>query len=1227
MASQIFSYLFEGNLVEGNREAFVITCSVELSSAHITKLTKLLNAKPAKNLEGDWIGPKATLVSPFSTNALSIFSDAGIKDILRAERFEAGSTYDVMTQALYKGLTPTSISSADAKTPEEVFFVADVAKFNSEHGLALSSDEIEFLNDAERKLSRKFTDVELYAFAQINSEHCRHKIFNGKFIVDGSPQPDSLFSMIKKTSSAAGKHLVSAYKDNVAFVSGPEISEFCPTTPEAPSPYGFSSFESSISLKAETHNFPTTVEPFNGASTGSGGEIRDRMAGGRGSIPMTGTAVYMTAPSRLTRSGKKLKTRERPWKYQTPEEILIKASVGASDFGNKFGQPLTVGSVLTSEFEANGAVTGFDRCVMLAGGVGYGKLAETKKGTPSKGDLVIMLGGDNYRIGLAGGSVSSVDTGALNRSLELSAVQRANPEMQKRVYNVIRSLVQSANNPIISIHDHGAGGHANCFCELLELGGVIDVDALPIGDATLSIREILSNESQERMGLIISKKDLPLLEKVAKREKAPCYVVGEVTGDGVIRFTSKRSAITPFELPTEILFGASPKITLEDKSPKVSSKPITHNILDGQRYIEVLKDVLSLEGVACKDWLTNKVDRCVTGKVARQQCVGVHQFPLSNVAITAFDYVTDKGIATAIGSTPNFGLIDSAAGASISVLRSLTNILSANLTHGLSGVALSANWMWPCKNPGEDQRIYEAVKSLSDTAVALGIPVPTGKDSLSMTMRYENGDVVKAPGTVIVTAVAEATGIKKTLTPVLELEPKKSVYFLSFAKKPTLGGTALAQVLGALGDEVSNPSLEAFKNAFGFIQNNHSSILSLHDVSYGGVITSLLEMGFASNCGLAIHNLSVEESFSEDPGLLMQIDEKAVEKFRSFFSSLGLTFKDVATITLERKFSFATDKVTWSESFDSLLASWCETSYVLDCLQTKPALAKERFNNFGKHPFEFQFPKTFSGKAATHGIVLGAKSQSGIKAAVIREQGTNGERELSFALYAAGFDVFDVTTSDLISGRITLDQFSLIAFPGGFAHSDVLGAGKGFAAALLSNESVKSQLKDFFERKNTLSIGICNGCQVLAALDMLYTEHPKRWTMQHNASGRFECQFVEVHVPETTSVFMKPLIGSKLGIWVAHGEGRFDLPMGKESYDIPLLYRSSSYPLCPNGADFGAAAISTKDGRHLAIMPHLERSLLPWNWGHYPRDRFPTDEMSPWFLSFRAAFEWCKEKS
>ncbi|HZX73947.1 MAG TPA: phosphoribosylformylglycinamidine synthase, partial [Cyclobacteriaceae bacterium] len=597
--------------------------------------------------------------------------------------------------------------------PEPILEIADIKTYSEKEGLALSQEEIDYLNGVSKKLNRKLTDSEVFGFSQVNSEHCRHKIFNGTFIIDGKEKESTLFQLIKKTSKQNPNYIVSAYKDNVAFIKGPRIEQFAPVRQDIPDYFKIEDIDSVISVKAETHNFPTTVEPFNGAATGGGGEIRDRLAGGKGSIPLSGTAVYITSYPRLEK-GKSWeeKIEARKWLYQTPAEILIKASDGASDFGNKFGQPLIGGSVLTFEHKENNKTHGFDKVIMLAGGVGYAKEKDSQKEHLKAGDKIVLLGGDNYRIGMGGAAVSSVTTGEFANALELNAIQRSNPEMQKRVMNAIRAMAESSENPIVSIHDHGAGGHLNCFSELLEeTGGTIEIDQLPVGDPTLSDKEIISNESQERMGIAIHAKDLETLKRVSERERAPMYVVGTATGDKQFKFVDNAKKTKPVELELNHLFGSSPKTILQDKTSSVGFGAIQYDV---NKFAAYLDQVLQLEAVACKDWLTNKVDRSVTGRVAMQQTCGPIQLPLNNVSVMALDFNSNKGIATGIGHAPGAALVDEVAGSKLAIAEALLNIIWTPLTHGLKGVSLSANWMWPAKNEGENARLYRAVEAVSD---------------------------------------------------------------------------------------------------------------------------------------------------------------------------------------------------------------------------------------------------------------------------------------------------------------------------------------------------------------------------------------------------------------------------------------------------------------------------------------------------------------------------------
>ncbi len=626
---------------------YAVQTSEALSNEDHQKLAWLFGNATKQDkevIEGDFVGPRKEMVTPWSTNAVEITQNMGIQHILRIESFTKAeeSDFDPMLHQKYHELNQ-QIFDVDI-APQPLLEIDDIATYSKEEGLALSDDEIKYLEEVSKNIGRKLTDSEVYGFAQVNSEHCRHKIFNGTFVIDGETKRESLFALIKKTSLENPNRIVSAYKDNVAFVLGPKAQQFSPKTQHKADYFELKEVETVLSLKAETHNFPTTVEPFNGAATGSGGEIRDRMAGGKGSIPLAGTAVYMTSYPRTQKERKWENIPEREWLYQTPKDILIKASNGASDFGNKFGQPLICGSVLTFEHQEKEQVLGYDKVIMLAGGVGTGIKTQSLKDKPEPGDVIVVLGGDNYRIGMGGGAVSSVDTGEMSNQIELNAVQRSNPEMQKRVSNVVRAMVEQGDNPIVSIHDHGAGGHLNSLSELVEeTGGVIDINKLPIGDPTLSDKEIIGNESQERMGLIIGADKLEMLKETSERERAPMYAVGETTDNHRFTFENKKTGKNPVDLTLFDMFGKPPKTVIEDQTQAVNFDAIEY---DGTLFEEYLNRVLQLEAVACKDWLTNKVDRSVTGRVATQQCVGELQLPLNNLGVVAADYQGKSGIAT-----------------------------------------------------------------------------------------------------------------------------------------------------------------------------------------------------------------------------------------------------------------------------------------------------------------------------------------------------------------------------------------------------------------------------------------------------------------------------------------------------------------------------------------------------------------------------------------------------
>ncbi|MFL1011185.1 phosphoribosylformylglycinamidine synthase [Flavisericum labens] len=1215
---------FFGNV---NSKVFAVQTTKDLSSETISKLIWLFGNQPKieqASLDAFYVGPRAAMITPWSTNAVEITQNMGITDIIRIEEFETVAegfkNYDPMISEKFNGLSQKSFT-IDIE-PEPILNIEDIAAYNAQEGLSLSDEEVLYLEGVAKKIGRPLTDSEVFGFSQVNSEHCRHKIFNGTFVIDGEEKPTSLFKLIRKTSETHPNDIVSAYKDNVAFIKGPKVEQFAPKRADIPDYYTTQDFDSVISLKAETHNFPTTVEPFNGAATGSGGEIRDRLAGGKGSLPLAGTAVYMTSYSRLEENRPwENGVAERDWLYQTPMDILIKASNGASDFGNKFGQPLICGSVLTFEHEEEARKLGFDKVIMQAGGIGYGKTDQALKDTPKKGDKIVILGGENYRIGMGGAAVSSADTGEFASGIELNAVQRSNPEMQKRAANAVRGMVESDENFIVSIHDHGAGGHLNCLSELVEdTGGKIDLDKLPVGDPTLSDKEIIGNESQERMGLVIGEKHIDFLHRIADRERSPMYTVGDVTGDDRFTFQSKTKGNKPMDLAMEDMFGSSPKTVMTDQTVKRNYSDVAYNSDEFHNYLE---QVLQLEAVACKDWLVNKVDRCVGGKVAKQQCAGPLQLPLNNVGVMALDFKGKEGIATSIGHSPISGLINPVAGSRNSITEALTNIIWAPLKDGLKSISLSANWMWPCKNDGEDARLYEAVEAVSKFAIDLGINVPTGKDSLSMKQKYPNEDVI-SPGTVIISAAGNCNDINKVVEPVLQ-KNAGDIYYINLSKDNfKLGGSSFAQILNKVGNDAPNINDSAYvKIVFNTIQNliRNEQIVAGHDVASGGLISTLLELCFADhNLGaeLDLSRLDEKDSlkvlFAENAGIVIQAKDDSIEKP---LSEANIEFVNIGKVTESDTLSIVNHTDVFTLTVSRLRDVWYKTSYLLDQKQTANGLAQDRFDNYKNQALQYTFPKHFTGK-------LPAIGNSRPKAAILREKGSNSEREMANAMYLAGFDVKDVHMTDLISGRETLEDIQFLGAVGGFSNSDVLGSAKGWAGAIKYNEKANRAIHKFFEREDTLSVGICNGCQLFMELEEINPDHDIHGKMHHNNSHKHESSFTSVKIQENNSVMLSTLAGSTLGVWISHGEGKFSLPYSEDQYHIVAKYGYEGYPHNPNGSDFNTAMMCDKTGRHLVTMPHIERSTFQWNWAHYPESR--KDEVTPWLEAFVNARLWIEKK-
>ena len=763
---------------------------------------------------------------------------------------------------------------------------------------------------------------------------------------------------------------------------------------------------------------------------------------------------------------------------------------------------------------------------------------------------------------------------------------------------------------------------------------------LPIGDKTLSAKEIIANESQERMGLLIDEKHLEHVKKIAERERAPMYVVGETTGDAHFSFV-QADGKKPFDLDVAQMFGHSPVTVMVDETVERKYEDVTYTLSDIDAYTERM---LQLEAVACKDWLTNKVDRSVTGKVARQQCQGQLQLPLSDCGVVALDYRGRKGIATALGHAPQAGLASPEAGSVLSVAESLTNIVWAPMAtddenpSAIENISLSANWMWPCRSQkGEDARLYAAVEALSDFCCAIGVNVPTGKDSLSLSQQYPNGEMIISPGTVIVTSGGEVEDIRKVVSPVIVNDKNSSLYHIDFSfDEQRLGGSAFAQSLGKVGSDVptvKNP--EYFADCFNAVQEliRRGWIMAGHDISAGGMLTTLLEMTFANTDGglhINLHNLAgddvVKNLMAENPGVVIQVSDEHKHELMGYLEDNGIGFAKIG-YPVPGSRTLTVVKGDWSHDFDidALREKWYKTSYLLDRKQSMNGMAKKRFENYKQQPVELKYPESFTGKLAQYGADPDRRTPSGVKAAIIREKGTNGEREMAYSLYLAGFDVKDVMMTDLINSRETLEDINMIVFCGGFSNSDVLGSAKGWAGAFLFNPKAKEALDKFYAREDTLSLGICNGCQLMVELNLINPEHANRSHLLHNRSQKFESTYLGLNIPQNNSVMFGSLSGSKLGIWVAHGEGRFDLPEGEDKYNVVAKYNYAEYPGNPNGSDFSVAGICSADGRHLAMMPHLERAIFPWQLG-YQDASHKNDEVTPWIEAFVNARKWIENK-
>ncbi|MCL1785984.1 MAG: phosphoribosylformylglycinamidine synthase [Alphaproteobacteria bacterium] len=1205
-----------------HKKIYVIEHDGLLSKEYVEKLEYLTGSDYARRDKIEWrhpfVGTRRERITPFSTSATEIAHSIGLSNITRFEEYIGADSnspeFDRMLQDVYPALDQ-KIFDID-RAPEPIRFIQDIRSYNKEHGLAISDEEIDYLESVAANRGHNWTDAELFGFSQANSEHCRHKIFNGTFIIDGEEQAKSLFQMIKETtidtSSPSGYKgaVKNAYADNAAVIDSVDMIQW------APGPDGamtLTPIKAGFILKAETHNHPTGVSPYPGAATGTGGEIRDRKATGIGSHPLAGTLVVMANNPES----------DKGYLYSSPQQILTDGTNGAFRFANEFGQPLINTRVFTFEHSENDRVYGYNKPILLAGGVGYvNEEYANKDDTRIKtGQRIILLGGPNYRVGIAGGSAASLDSGAVSKAVDYASVQRDNAEMENRSYRVTRALAESSDNPIISIHDHGAGGHFNCLVELVEkTGGYIDMSNIPVGDNTMSAREIISNESQERMAILVDEKDVPRVLEIAARECCPAYEIGVLTGD--MKFVFEMSDDQrPVDMELKDILHNPPKTIMKDARIKQEFAKIK---FDEKDFVKNLKNVLGMTSVGSKDWMTNKVDRSVTGKIAQQPCVGPLQLPVCKYGVAKFDFDTDAGIASAIGFAPAAAVINPAAASRLAIADAVMPLAFAPLKNGLPDIALSANWQWPCRNPGEDANLYDAVNAAAEFANALGVTIPTGKDSLSMTQTVD-GQKITAPGTVVMSAAGIAKNLDKRVLPVIDPDVESLFVRINMAgicPPFELGGSAFATSLGFVGDktpDIENP--EYFKRAFKAVQEMVAGriVIAGNSVSGGGTITALLEMAFPNTRGgirlrLAGRDDISNELFSESPGVVVQVSVYDILQFEKIAAKHNIDIDYIGEPIPERNLEMD----GMSINIDGLRDAWMTPSMKMEKFQNKRHVARA--------DYQMQQPlKINVKKIRTISINTGGTRKT--TCAVIRDKGVNGDREMGYAAKLGGFDVVkDVHMTDLMTGRENLKTADTVIFAGGFSNADALGAGKGWAAKFKYNARASDALMDFYNRGNTLILGVCNGCQVIQELGLI---GGKPAPMRQNDSGKFESAFLSVDIPKNNAVMMQDLSGLTLPVWVAHGEGKFDLSnmIENKDYKVVMQYLYSQYPGNPNGSPGAVAGISSMDGRIVAMMPHPERSVLPYQWAWNPGAELYESSgrvVMPWLRMFAAANNFAK---
>ncbi|ESP01829.1 hypothetical protein LOTGIDRAFT_172386 [Lottia gigantea] len=1219
--------------------------------------------------------------TPFSTNAISICRSVGLKSITRIEystryilTFKNNQLpteiviskivhllHDKMTQCRYY----VPLKSFDLDVRSDPIFEVDVMgcgrtaleKVNKELGLAFDDWDLDYYTNLfTNQIKRNPTSVECFDLAQSNSEHSRHWFFKGKLNIDGKMEhnEESLFSMIMDTQNSSNPNNIIKFNDNSSGIVGHSVRVLTPETPGEVSRMKTEHDRTQhIIFTAETHNFPTGVAPFPGATTGTGGRIRDVHATGRGAHVLAGTAGYSFGNLQIP--GYKQPWEEDvayPSNFASPLEIAVEASNGASDYGNKFGEPVLTGFARSfGQVLSDGERREYVKPIMFSGGLGMLNGEHILKQSPEKGMEVVKIGGPVYRIGLGGGAASSVEVQGDNKAeLDYGAVQRGDAEMEQKLNRIIRACIEMKNkNPICSIHDQGAGGNGNVLKEIVEpLGAVIKPDRFQLGDPTLSLLEVWGAEYQESDAVLVRPDDSSVLKKLSHRERCPVNFVGTVTGTGRIDEKGDCPMLTdeindeklPYDLDLECVLGKMPRKEFNLKTVKPVLKTIT--LPDSVTISEALNRVLRLPTVASKRYLTNKVDRSVTGLIAQQQCVGPLHTPLADVAVTASSYFDKVGSATAIGEQPIKGLIDPAIGARMSVNEALTNLMFARITD-LKDVKCSGNWMWPAKLPGEGVNLYIACQAMCQVMKELGIAVDGGKDSLSMAARV-GGETIKAPGTLVISVYVPCIDITATVTPDCKLPGGRGCLLYVKLNKDLyrLGGTALAQCykqIGVTAPDLDNP--QELVSVFNIVQSllKDKLITAGHDISDGGFITCLLEMMFSGNCGTQVNlPLTTSESdlsvlFNEEPGVILECSSDNCEEVINRFSTANITCYNIGYSTQDKHITVKmNDREVINEEMTILRDIWEETSFQLERYQTNPGCVETEQEGL-KHRKSPPYKLTFDPVCLTPNI------ENKPRVAVLREEGSNGDREMAAAFHSVGFEVWDVNMQDLIDQVVTLDRFQGLAFVGGFSYADVCGSAKGWAATAKFNSYIKEEFTRFYNRPDTFSLGVCNGCQLMALLGWVgaadNSDLSQGLLLDHNTSERYESRYVTVKIQDNNSVMLKDMEGTMFGMWVSHGEGKMCFKTPELHQQIlsknlaPVRYidddgqNTQIYPFNPNGSPDAIAAVCSENGRHLAIMPHPERCFLSWQCPWMPSVMKEKLVFTPWIRMFQNAYDWC----